>query len=376
MIYLDANSTTPVLPEVWEAMRPYLTEHFGNPASAHAVGRKARQALEEARERIATLLDADPDEVIFTSGATESNNLALFGLSGEPPATLLASPIEHPCVIEPLKQLASRGLHIEWLSVRSDGIAQMADRNVCPTLGIIMLVNHETGAIQPVRQLVELFDCPIHCDAAQAVGKMPVRFHQLGVASMSVSGHKFGAPKGIGLLLLRRGMKLHPRMFGGHQQQGRRPGTESPALAIGLATALDFNSTRLSATTTRVRMLRNRLLSTLAASCPPIVVNSPEQEDLASPFTLNISFPGCRAELLLMKLDLAGVACSTGSACSSGSLLPSPVLQAMGVPDAVLRSAMRFSFSYHTTESDIDEGSRRIVQAVNDLRREENDPLS
>ena len=383
MIYLDANATTPVLPEVEQAMRPFFTEGFGNPSSAHAAGRRARRALEDARERIAALLGAFPDEVIFTSGATEANNLALFGLAGEPPGHIRASPIEHPCVIEPLRQLATRGFTVEWMPVEQDGVIGTevpasggrkppVEGSTQPRLVTVMLVNHETGAIQPVRELRSLFATRhmslFHTDAAQAVGKIPVDFHDLGVDALTASGHKFHAPKGIGLLLLRRGVPVRAQLFGGHQQQGRRPGTEPVALTVGLAAALELCQRRMAEAMDQVRQLRHRLLGCLRTEIPPVVVNGPEDER-QSPYALNVSFPGCRAELLLMKLDLAGVACSTGSACSSGSLLPSPVLQAMGVPDEVLRSAMRFSFSPLVTEADIEEAARRIIQCVKDLRQ-------
>jgi cysteine desulfurase len=383
MIYLDYNSTTPVLPEVAEALRPFLMEEFGNPSSAHALGRKARKALEDARERVAELLGAFPDEVIFTSGATEANNLALFGLAGEPPGHILASPIEHPCVIEPLRQLEARGFSVEWLRVGRDGVVQIPPSSPLSHQGAressrlvtLMLVNHETGAIQPVRELnselgTRNSELLFHCDAAQAVGKMPVHFHELDVDALTASGHKFHAPKGVGLLLLRRGVKLHPLLWGGHQQQGRRPGTEPVALAVGLAAALELCCQRMEAGRAQMKRLRERLLARLRKEISPVVVNGPQDEQLQSPYVLNISFPECRSDLLLMKLDLAGVACSTGSACSSGSLLPSPVLRAMGVPDEVLRSAMRFSLSPLLREADLDEAASRIIRCVKDLRQD------
>jgi cysteine desulfurase len=367
MLYLDHAATTPTLPEVWEAMRPLWAENFGNPASAHAAGRKARQALEDARERVAHTLGASPDEVVFTSGATEANNLALFGLAGPPPGHLLASPVEHPCVTEPLKQLAARGFTVEYLPVESNGIVSVDAfrERVRPDtrLAVVMLVNHETGAVQPVAVLSTAYSV-LHTDAAQAVGKLPVSFRGLGVTSLSLSAHKFGGPKGVGALLVKRGTKLAPQLFGGHQQQGRRPGTEPVALAVGLAVALETATTRLAEAAEAMRRNRDRFLGQLRATCPPIVVNSPD----GSPYIVNVSFPGCRADLLLMKLDLAGVACSTGSACSSGSLLPSPVLRAMGVPDDVLRSAMRFSFGAGTTAAELDEAATRIAGCVNRLR--------
>jgi cysteine desulfurase len=368
MIYLDHASTTPVLPEVWEAMRPYAIEHFGNPASAHAVGRKARQALEDAREGIAGLLGASPDEVIFTSGATEANNLAIFGLAGPPPGHILASPIEHPCVIEPLKQLAARGFEVEYVPVGRDGVVSVdafRDRVRPDTrLAVLMLVNHETGAVQPISILGSQYSI-LHTDAAQGAGKIPLSFHELGVTSLSISAHKFGGPKGVGALLVRKGVKLAPQLFGGHQQQGRRPGTENVPLAVGMAAALGLSVSRMDAATESLRRKWLSFRDPLVRTCWPIVVNGSKD---GSPYIVNVSFPGCRADLLLMKLDLAGVACSTGSACSSGSLLPSPVLQAMGVPDEVLRSAMRFSFGPQTTDAELIEAARRIAESVNRLR--------
>jgi cysteine desulfurase len=368
VIYLDHASTTPVLPEVWEAMRPLAVEHFGNPASAHAAGRKARQALEDARERVAHGLGASPDEVIFTSGATEANNLAIFGLAGSPPGHILASPIEHPCVTEPLKQLAARGFEVEYVPVGRDGVVS-ADafryrQRPETRLAVVMLVNHETGAVQPVSVLSAQYSV-LHADAAQAAGKIPISFRELGVASLSVSAHKFGGPKGVGALLVRKGVTVVPQLFGGHQQQGRRPGTESVPLAVGMATTLEIATARLADGAESLSRKRRAFVDQLERTCSPVVVNGPAD---GSPYILNVSFPGLRADLLLMKLDLAGVACSTGSACSSGSLLPSPVLKAMGVPDDVLRSAMRFSFGPRTTDEELREAAGRIAESVKRLR--------
>ncbi|HEX3147000.1 MAG TPA: cysteine desulfurase family protein [Gemmataceae bacterium] len=368
MLYLDHAATTPMLPEVWEAMRPFAAENFGNPASAHTAGRKARQALEDARERIANCLGASPDEVIFTSGATEANNLALFGLAGSPPGHILASPIEHPCVMEPLRQLAARGFDVEYLPVDVNGIVSVDKFRECfrsdTRLATVMLVNHETGAVQPIQGFNTQYSI-LHTDAAQAVGKLPVSFHDLNVTSLSLSAHKFGGPKGVGALVLHKGSKLAPQLFGGHQQHGQRPGTEPVALAVGMAAALEIATACLNDSTETMCRLRDQFLNHLRTACPPVVVNSPAH---GSPYIVNVSFPGCRADLLLMKLDLAGIACSTGSACSSGSLLPSPVLQAMEVPDDVLRSAMRFSFGPGTTTELMNEAARRIADCVKRLR--------
>jgi cysteine desulfurase len=368
MIYLDHAATTSVLPEVWEAMRPFAGENFGNPASAHAAGRKARQALEDARESIAHRLGASPDEVIFTSGATEANNLAIFGLAGSPPGHILASPIEHPCVMEPLKQLAARGFEVEFLPVDSHGFVSVdAFREAVrldTRLAVVMLVNHETGVVEPCPRIGALFSV-LHCDAAQAGGKIGISFRDLGTASLSICAHKFGGPQGIGALLIRKGLRLAPQLFGGHQQHGRRPGTESAMLAVGMATALEIGTKRTQEVAFALRRKRRAFINLLRENCSPIVLNSHED---GWPYIANISFPGCRADVLLVKLDLAGIACSTGSACSSGSLLPSPVLKAMGVTDDVLKSAMRFSFGPGTTAEELTEAATRIAACVRQIR--------
>jgi cysteine desulfurase len=254
-IYLDNNATTPMLPAVWEAMRPVAVEAFGNAASAHGIGRRARQALEDARERVAAILDAFPDEVIFTSGATEANNLALLGTTGQHARVrgqgsggssqesgvrtqesagknrIVTSPIEHPSVVEPIQQLENWGWVVDRAPVNHLGVIRTdVYQNLLQQeteLVSIMLANNETGALQPIRDLATILQgrARFHCDAVQAVGKLPVRFHELGVTSLSLSAHKFHGPKGVGVLLLRRGIKLRRLIHGGHQQRGRRPGT-------------------------------------------------------------------------------------------------------------------------------------------------------
>ncbi len=363
-IYLDHAATTPTLPEAWAAMHAVPD---GNPASAHAAGRQARRVLEDARERVAELLGAEPGEVIFTSGATEANNLALFGLAGDSPGHIVASPIEHPCVVEPLNQLVGRGFSIDYLPVDRDGVV---DLTALPDLLrpdtrliTVQMVNHETGTISALSTQHSALSTRFHTDAAQAVGKLSLDFHRLGVTALTVSGHKFGGPPGVGALLLRRGVTLRPLFFGGHQQQGRRPGTEPVAIAVGLATALDIAARNLAATSAHAQRLRDRFLARLRSDAAPVIVNGD-----GVPNILNISFPGCLAEGLLMALDLAGVSCSAGSACSSGSLLSSPVLRAMGLAEAELRSAVRFSFAPATTEEEVDDAASRISATVARLR--------
>jgi cysteine desulfurase len=327
---------------------------------------------------VAALLGAFPDEVVFTSGATEANNLAVFGLLGKPrpdPPHALFAPIEHPCVFEPLKAMAGRGCVVEPLPVSARGVVEqpaVRDRIRPDTrLVCLMLANHETGAIQPVRHVAKTVpkSVAVHTDAAQAVGKVPVNFRDLGVTTLSASGHKFGGPKGVGVLLVKRDTVLAPLLTGGPQQRGRRPGTEPVALALGFAAALEASVQEMDANRAKLDGLRTRLFDALRASSSPVVVNGPAPGDPDGlPTTLNLSFPGCRADVLLMNLDLAGVACSTGSACSSGSLTPSTVLQAMGVPDDGLRSAIRFSLGPTLTEADIDDAAERIAGCVRAAR--------
>lgn len=367
-VYLDHNATTPLLPEVWDAMRPLMLETFGNPSSAHTFGRKARQALDDAREKVGAFLSAHPDEVTFTSGATEANNLAILGLR---PARVVASLIEHPCVVEPLRHLESLGTAVEWLSADAHGTVAWREPAEGTELACVMLANHETGAVQPVRAITATLPkgTRLHCDAVQAVGKIGVDFHELGAATLTASAHKFGGPKGVGVLLTKRGTPLKPHTYGGHQQGGRRPGTEPVALAVGMAAALEIATRALTANRAKLTSHRERLWNALRRECAPVVMNGPEIGAAnVVPTTLNVSFPGCRADLLLMSLDLARVACSTGSACSSGSLLPSPVLRAMGTPDELLRSALRFSFSPAQTGAEIDDAAARIARCVHMTR--------
>lgn len=395
-IYLDNFASTPTLPEVGEAMLPFLTGLAGNASSAHQEGRRERRALEDSREMLAGLLNAQPEEVIFTSGATEANNLAMFGFAPEPSEHLIASPIEHPCVTEPIQRLTERGICVSLLPVDETGVVQVdaLESLLEPETRLIsvMLVNHETGAIQPIAQIQKMIAewemqkraarftsfmeqrCHFHCDAVQAVGKIPVRFHELGVTSLSISAHKFHGPKGIGALLVKKGMRLKPMLWGGHQQQGNRPGTEPVASIVGMVKALELAEAQREQRWNHVLQLRERFLAGLRANLGEVIINGPETGTEAGaglPHVMNVSFPGLQADALLMSLDLAGVACSTGSACSSGSLLPSPVLKAMNVSPERLTSALRFSLSALLSESDIDHAVDRIVQVVQRLSRVE-----
>jgi len=374
MIYLDHNATTALDPEVFEAMRPFFLT-AGNAESRHAAGRAARRAWENARESVSRILGAEPGEVIFTSGGTEANNLAVFGLAGaeNAPGHVVSGPTEHPAVAEPVARLEAAGFAVDRPPVSAEGLADpgaMAESLRADTrFATLMLANNETGAVQPVAGLAALAcerGVPVHTDAVQAVGRVPVDFHALGVATLAASAHKFHGPVGSGVLLVRTGVRLGSRLFGGGQQQGRRPGTAAVPLAVGLAKALELWYAEADARAARWARLRDRLEAGLAAAlgADRVVRNGPRDPAARLPQTLNVGFPGLDGDALLMQIDLAGVCASLGSACASGSTRPSPTLVAMRVPDDRLRSSVRFSLGAATTEAEVDDAVGRIAGAV------------
>ena len=389
-IYLDHNSTTPIDPRVVEAMVSAWSDCGANPASQHAPGRKARRMLEEAREGVAELLGAktggmDADQVIFTSGGTEANNLALLGLlapqlAGTKPGLAAAtetlgiaiSAIEHPSIFGAADELRRRGCIVDRLTVTSNGLARaetLVQGSNAPRLLSVMLANNETGVIQPVAKFAALCRnhmCLLHTDAVQAIGKIPVSFRDLGVDAMSVAPHKFHGPLGIGALIVRHGVKLQPQLFGGFQQAALRPGTENVALAVGFHTALQIASDELPELCFRMQSLRDQLEAALRAALPEMVIVGEHAPRL--PNTSCVAFPGLDRQALVMALDLAGVACSTGSACASGSSEPSPTLLAMGFPNDVIQGAIRLSLGAFTSASEVAEASRRIISTIKHLR--------
>jgi cysteine desulfurase len=376
-IYLDNNATTRIDPRVAQAMYECDLAGYVNPASQHRLGRQARRVLEEARETIGRILGCrlsgvPSDQVILTSGGTEANNLALQGLAGSTPGRVLISSIEHPSVVGPAEQLQRRGFDVQPIRVSRSGVAQIDHLRDLLTpetrLVSVMLGNNETGVLQPVREIAALCEqtgVPLHTDAVQAVGKIAVSFQQLQVTALTLTAHKFHGPRGIGALLLRHDAKLDPIFFGGFQQMGLRPGTESVALAVGLRRALELWRDEADLRTQRMQALRDRLESLIAAEIPTATINGADAPRL--PHTTNIALPGLDRQALLMALDMAGVACSTGSACASGSSEPSPVLLAMGIPGELVGSSLRFSLGADTTESEITDACRRICRIVKDL---------
>ncbi|MDP7205146.1 MAG: cysteine desulfurase family protein [Pirellulaceae bacterium] len=376
-IYLDNNATTAIDPVVARQLASCYQSWYMNPASQHSDGRRAKQVIEDARDDVcrslgASLEHGEADTLVFTSGATEGNNAAILGLAGSSGHVML-SRIEHPSVVEPARILQSRGLEIDWIPVTPNGVIDLtfvADRIRDDTrLVAVMLGNHETGVIQPVRQVVDICQdkgVPVHCDAAQAAGKITVHFRGLGVTSLSVAAHKFHGPRGIGALLVRHGTAMAPLLTGGPQQRGIRPGTEPVCLALAMATALSRQCPQEGGNILRqVRDLFERLVVEQVASA--IIVGA---EVTRLPQTSCIAFPPLDRQAAVMALDLAGIACSTGSACASGSSDPSPVLLEMGLEERLVQSAVRFSFSTTDGTPHATQAAQRISSVINSLRRE------
>ncbi|MBX7118412.1 MAG: cysteine desulfurase [Gemmatimonadaceae bacterium] len=361
-IYLDHAATTPVRREVLEAMAPYFDTRFGNPSSTHRWGREARAALDEARERVARCLGASADEVCFTSGGTEADNLAVLGgwrvLKARGRAAVVSTPIEHKAVLQAVHQAQKEGAEERMLPIRPDGTVDLeaARRTIDGDVALtsVMWVNNETGVVQPIAELATMTKAAggiFHTDAVQAFGKVAVDARTIPFDFASVSGHKLGAPKGIGAFYIRRGTPLEPLFFGGSQDRGRRPGTENVPYAIGLATAMERAIAEREAHWRALEPLRDALEAAILARIPDAVVHG--RGAPRAPHILSVSVPGTDSESLLMALDLQGVAASAGSACQSGSITPSHVLSAMGVRADLASAAIRLSLGALTTADDI-----------------------
>ena len=362
-VYLDHAATTPVRDEVFEAMRPFFGTRFGNPSSTHRWGREARAALDEARERLARCLGARSDEVCFTSGGTEGDNLAILGawraMREKGRRAVVTSPIEHKAVLGAYHQAAHEGAEERLLEVDSDGSVSLEsfDALVDNTVAVcsVMWVNNEVGTVQPIPAMAEKSrerGVVMHTDAVQAFGKVRIDAATQQFDLLSISGHKIGAPKGIGALFIRRGTPLEPLMHGGTQDRGRRPGTENVASAIGFARAAELTIEESERECRRIEVLRDRLEAAIVEQVPDAVVHA--RNTTRAPHVLNLSVPGTDSESLLMALDLKGIAASGGSACSSGSISPSHVLVAMGVSPELAGAAIRMSLGALTTDESID----------------------
>ncbi len=371
MIYLDYNATTPVAPEVFRAMEPFLTGEFGNPSCDYPLGLKACEAIRRARQEVAHLLGCNSEDIVFTSGATEANNTVLKGVAAHHGrGHLITVATEHPAVLAPCRFLQSQGFAVTILPVAGTGLVDPDDvrRALRPDTILIsvMHANNETGAIQPIREIGALAKeagVLFHTDAAQSVGKVPVDVDVLRVDFLTVAGHKFYAPKGVGALYVRPGAAFAPLLHGAPQEGGRRAGTENVPYIVALGTACRLARERLPVAPAHLRGLRDRLHELLLAGVPGLILNGPEVERL--PNTLNVSFPGLNGCDLMG--DLPEVAASLGSACHAGQVAISPVLAAMGLPAAVARGAVRFSLGLPTSLEEVEDAATLLLHRVRRL---------
>ena len=371
-IYLDHNATTPLLPEVVDAMLPFLTTHFGNPSSSHVYGRRAKEAVESARARIASLIGCAADEVIFTSGGTEASNFAIRGACERSPRrALVTTAIEHPATLAPCAWLEARGYSVARVGVdslgraRLDELASQFDERVA--LVSVMHANNETGVMQPVADIARLArpcGALVHVDAAQSLGKVSVRVDALGADLLSIAGHKLYAPKGVGALYVRRGTPLAPFARGAGHERGMRPGTENVASIVGLGVACEIAARDLDAIAAHASSMRDRLFEALCDAVPGLALNGHVTERL--PNTLNVRFPGVSGSALLAATP--DVAASTGSACHADGESASSVILAMGVDPREALGSVRLTTGRMNTADDIDRAARRLIEAWRRLR--------
>jgi cysteine desulfurase len=375
-VYADNNATTKVDERVVEEMFPYLSEYYGNPSSMHLFGGQVEKKLTEARERIAAMLNAEPTEIVFTSCGTESDNMAIHSalMSAPEKRHLVTTKVEHPAVLNYCKHLSKRGYGVTFLSVDRQGMLDLNELydSIRDDTAIvsIMYANNETGVIFPIDEIGKIVKekgSIFHTDAVQAAGKIPLDIQKSETIDFLVlSGHKFHAPKGIGVLYVRRGTKFRPLLIGGHQERGRRPGTENTASIIAIGKAAELAQTALDDELTRVKAMRDRLEQELLTRVPDSVVNG--HPTMRTPNTLNISFKYVEGEAILLMLSEQGIAASSGSACTSGSLEPSHVLRAMGVPFTYSHGSVRLSLSRFNTERDIDDIIEKLPPIIQRLR--------
>jgi len=376
-IYLDYNATTPVDPAVLEAMLPFFSGEFGNASSIHTFGQRARAAVETAREQVAALLNARPQEIIFTSGGTESDNHAIFGCvlgSAGKAKHVITTAIEHEAVLNTCQEIEKQGVAVTYLPVSRDGLIDLEElrKAVRPetVLITVMHANNELGTVQPLAEIGGIAaekDIYFHTDAVQSFGKIAVDVKAFQLDLLSLSGHKLYAPKGIGAIYIKGGTHLRQLLYGGHHQRGFRPGTENVAGIVGLGKAAELARLSLAEDTARISALRDHLERDLLARVPDSRANAADAP--RTPNTSNITFPGIEGEALIIALDLKGLACSTGAACSSGAVEPSHVLTAIGLPASEARASIRFSLGRYTTAAEIEAALEIVPAAVAQLRQ-------
>ena len=376
IVYFDNNATTRIAPEVRDVMLPFLGELYGNPSSMHAFGGQVAKYVARAREEVAAFLNCSPEEVIFTSCATESDNAAIRGTADYfgPKTKIITTAVEHPAVLQPCRRLKALGHEVVELPVDAVGqidLDQLRDalRGTRNALVSVMWANNETGTVFPVAEVAEIcreHGAVFHTDAVQVAGKIPVDVAKVPVDMLSMSGHKFHAPKGIGIFYVRRGTKLKPFLLGGHQEGGRRAGTENVPYIVGLAKACELARLTMAKEAEQLTALRDRLEAGILAQCPNVRVNGDKAHRL--PNTLNVSFEYIEGEAIAYHLSDLGICVSTGSACASGSLDPSHVIRAMGVPFIAVHGSVRFSLSRYNTAEEIDYALAKIPPVIRNLR--------
>jgi cysteine desulfurase len=381
-IYLDNSATTQVAPEVLEAMMPYLTQNFGNPSSIHYFGQQARAAVDRARHQVASLINARPNEVVFTSGGTEANNLAIRGLlesNNKHGRHIITTAIEHSAVLNVCEDLEKQDYSVTYVPVDSDGLVRVEDVESAITsetvLISVMMANNEIGTIQPVAEIGRVVRSLrengrkiwFHTDAVQAAGKIPVDVEEIGCDLLSISAHKIYAPKGVGGLYTRRGVRLHPQNLGGHQERERRGGTESVPNIVGFGKACEMAADKIAESADRLRSMRDELENRIGELVPDLTFNGHREKRL--PNISNISFSGIEGEALLINLDMQGIAVSTGAACSSGTLEPSPVIRALEMNEERARGAIRFSFGRFNDTEDVQALTNVLPDAVRNIRQ-------
>jgi cysteine desulfurase len=378
-IYLDHNATTPVDPAVLESILPFLSGEFGNASSIHTFGQRSRAAVETAREQVAALLDARPQEIVFTSGGTESDNHAIFGvvqshLAEHTAAHVITTTTEHEAVLNTCQELQRQGIAVTYIPVTREGLIDLDElrKAIRPETALItvMHANNELGTVQPVAEIGQIaaeHDIPFHTDAVQSLGKIAVSAKTLQLDLLSLSAHKIYGPKGVGAIYIKGGTRLRQLLYGGHHQRGFRPGTENVAGIVGLGKAAELARLSLAEDALRISALRDHLEQGLLSRIPDARANAASAP--RTPNTSNLTFTGIEGEALVIALDLKGLACSTGAACSSGAVEPSHVLTAIGLPASEARASVRFSLGRHTTPEEIDAALEIVPAAVAQLRQ-------
>lgn len=381
MIYLDNAASTAVHPEVVKEMMPYFDVQYGNPSSIHQFGRKAKNAIQKARKQVAALIGAEPDEILFTSGGTESNNTILYGIPKRfkslshqlQSSHIITSSIEHEAILEPCRYLEKNGVKVTYLPVDEHGIVNPNDItnsiNSQTVIVSIMLANNEVGTIQPIEEISKIcnkYQIPLHTDAVQAVGKIPINVKELGVDALSISSHKINGPKGIGALFIKKGLAIAPEILGGGQENGMRSGTENVASIVGFGKACEIAKERLNENISHFQTLHSTMLSRVIKEIPHVKLNGHSEKRIFN--NIHLTFMGVNGEDLIIKLDEHGIAASTGSACSMHTQKASHVLKAMGFNHEQITGSLRMSFGYLNTLDEVDQTIDILKKVVTELR--------